>query len=289
VPTTCICKTVCMLHDLWAWHPPVGVYIGILGFLGVLAALIRDPTKIGRREKAAWVFVMFTLLLLEIKSVYQDRNEHDKEQAEARRRETDSFATIAEGINHTIEMSAQQFDATMKRSDSVISLQRQSLNDLAGTVKTLTGDESYAYLGFVPGQGFLAFPHMGKYPLYGVSARIVDLDNAKSNPFGVTISVGDMIQGHANTYSVPANFAPSGDHVNLNVFFTARNGDWVQILRETRVGNAWLRAIQVRGRFSSLRKEKVMCETIDAQFPRDTKGEIDGFLPPSSPKLPLCQ
>lgn len=274
--------------ELWERHPPVGVWIGVLGFLGVLAALIRDATKIGRREKAAWVFVMFALLLLEIKSVYQDRNEHDKEQAETRQRETNSFATIAEGINHTIEMSAQQFDATMKRSDSVIGLQRQSLNDLAGTVKTLTGDESYAYLGFMPGQSFLVFPHIGKYPLYSVSARIVDLDNAKTNPFGVTISVGDMIQGHANTYSTPADFAPLGDHFSLNVFFTARNGDWVQILRETRVNNAWRRAIQVRGRFTTLKKEKVMCETIDPQFPRNAKGEIDGFIS-GGVNLPRCQ
>jgi hypothetical protein len=121
-----------------------------------------------------------------------------------------------------------------------------------------------------------------------VSARIVDLDNAKSNPFGVTVSVGDMIQGHANTYSVPANFSPTGDHLNLNVFFTARNGDWVQILREIRVDNTWRRAIQVRGRFTSLKKEKVMCETIDAQFPRNAKGKIDGFES-SGPKPPRCQ
>jgi hypothetical protein len=91
MPNECVCKTVCAVHDLWAWHPPVGVYIGILGFLGVLVTLVRDLTTIGKREKAAWIFVMFTLLLFEVKSVYQDRNEHDQQQADARERETKSF------------------------------------------------------------------------------------------------------------------------------------------------------------------------------------------------------
>src|SRR6202044_704655 len=103
------------LHDLLAWHPPVGVYIGILGFLGVLVALTRDPTRIGKREKAAWIFVMFALLLLEVRSVYQDRNEHDTQQAEARDREIESFAAIADGINDAIHQSQQNFDATMSQ------------------------------------------------------------------------------------------------------------------------------------------------------------------------------
>jgi len=61
-----VCSAICILRDWWLWHPPIGVWIGILGLLGVIVPLIRDLTKIGRREKAAWTFVMFALLLLEI-------------------------------------------------------------------------------------------------------------------------------------------------------------------------------------------------------------------------------
>jgi hypothetical protein len=111
-----ICRTVCVWWELWAWHPPVGVWIGILGFLGVLVALIRDLSKIGRREKAAWVFVMFALLMLEIKSVYQDRNEHDQQQEEAREKEERSFRVIADGITGAMERSDQNFQATMQQS-----------------------------------------------------------------------------------------------------------------------------------------------------------------------------
>ena len=146
VPTTCICRMACMFHNLWAWHPPVGVYIGILGFLGVLVALTRDPTKIGSREKAAWLFVMFALLLLEPKSVYKDRNEHDQQQKEARQRENDSFQTIADGINRTIITSEQQFEATTADMKELM----HSASHIAATAKQsldqITGNHQFCYL-----------------------------------------------------------------------------------------------------------------------------------------------
>ena len=107
------------LHDLWSWHPPVGVWIGILGLLGVVVPLIRDLGKIGKGERAMWTFVMFALLLLEIKSVYQDRSEHDREQAQARSEQLSEFGKIAAGINKTIDASKQQFEATMTRSTAL--------------------------------------------------------------------------------------------------------------------------------------------------------------------------
>jgi len=101
------------VQHVWAWHPPVGVWIGVLGFLGILVPLIRDLGKIGKVEKAVWTFVMFALLLLEIKSVYQDRNEHDQQEREAREREENNFRTIANGITDSITESQNQFKATM--------------------------------------------------------------------------------------------------------------------------------------------------------------------------------
>jgi hypothetical protein len=182
-PTTCVCKTVCVLHEVWATHPPVGVYIGILGFLGVLVALTRDPTKIGSREKAVWLFVMFTLLLLEIKSVYQDRNEHDEQQAEARQRENDSFQTIADGINRTIITSEQQFEATtadmkqLMHSASYIALTaKQSLDQI-------TGNHQFCYLSSERlGNGQIGFLVMNSGPLPLERCYVVIFDNPSSIP-----------------------------------------------------------------------------------------------------------
>ena len=64
-------------------------------------------------EKALWTAVMFVLLGLELKTVYQDRREHDEEQARARSEQTAQFNRIAVGISQTISASERQFEATM--------------------------------------------------------------------------------------------------------------------------------------------------------------------------------
>jgi hypothetical protein len=273
------CRTICFLHDLWAWHPPVGVWIGILGLVGVVVTLVRDPKEMSKREKAAWIFILFALLLLEIKSVYQDRSEHDEAERQSRERSEQNFREIAggiqsaiDGLNTTIKEGREHFDKTMA--------------GLANTVNTQTGGESYASLLFVPQQGFLFFDHRGQHPLYGVDARIANLDET-NNLTGATVSVGDLIRGHGNMVTVPANLAYLTDHVNANIFFTARNGNWTELLRVRQTTNGWVRAIRIEGRFTSLKKAKLMCETIDPQFPRS---ELDkDFTPYSGPKLPQCQ
>jgi hypothetical protein len=105
------------------------VYIGILGFLGVVVPLIRDLAKMGKREKAFWTFMTFALLLLELKSVYQDRKEHDSEQSKARAEQLAEFGKIARGIDTTIAENQHHFDATMSRFVGVTRLQRAQLEN----------------------------------------------------------------------------------------------------------------------------------------------------------------
>ena len=83
-----------ILHEVWSWYPPVGVFIGILALLGVIVPLLRDLGKIGPRERAVWTAVMFALVLLEMKSIYQDRDVHDREQKTARKEQLDQFSKI---------------------------------------------------------------------------------------------------------------------------------------------------------------------------------------------------
>ena len=108
-------------RDIWAWHPPVGVWIGILGLLGVIVPLIRDPQHIGRREKAVWTVVLFALLWLEVKSVYQDRDEHDIQQAATRSLEEENFKAIAMGVQESISQSDRNFSTTMQQQSQQFS------------------------------------------------------------------------------------------------------------------------------------------------------------------------
>jgi hypothetical protein len=186
-----------------------------------------------------------------------------------------------EGPNGVIPKIGEQAKA-LKAAESLI------VNQSSETINQFTGSESYAVLMYAPGQAFLLFAHVGKYPLYEVSARIADFDQVRTNLLGITIPVGNMIQGHANTESIPAGIPTSGDHFNANVFFTARNGDWTELLRVVRVNDGWARAIRAMGRFTSLKKERVMCETIDANFLRNVLSMLDEFKAVDGPKPARC-
>ena len=113
----------------WHWYPPVGVFIAILALLGVLVPLFRDLAKIGKREKAVWTSVMFALVGLEIRSIYLDREVHDKEQAVARAEQLKQFSEIAKGIDTTIDNSQKQFDATIGRINTTLQTSERTLKN----------------------------------------------------------------------------------------------------------------------------------------------------------------
>src|SRR5215813_2154918 len=80
---------------------------------------------------------MFLLVGLEIKSIYQDRNSHDREQREAREKQDREFKATSDGLkaainglNTAIKKSDDHFDATMARTNSVLT--------------SITGGKSYA-------------------------------------------------------------------------------------------------------------------------------------------------
>src|SRR5437868_7148035 len=274
-----MCRLVCIWWELWAWHPPVGVWMGILGFLGVLVALIRDLTKIGNREKATWIFIMFALLMLEMKSVYQDRNEHDQQQADARDRETKSFETIAEGITGAIRESDTNFAAVMQRSNRI-------LVGVGDTIKTETGGDSFAFITFTPEQrnvqfGQLAAPagtgpyflvsitSHGKYPLKDIHATMMDDERRieamveyNKHPdadFLHTIQSADTYyrfpylrpqsperpSGDVEAIGTYPLF--KGDSKRLTIAFSSLNGAWNEVLHLGAANGSWHQCLSVMG------------------------------------------
>jgi hypothetical protein len=91
----------------WQWHPPVGVYIGILAVMGVLVPWFRG-TEIRAREESFWTFLMFLFVGLEFRTLYLDRDQHDVEQAFARCEELNSFREISGGLKASISKSDEK-------------------------------------------------------------------------------------------------------------------------------------------------------------------------------------
>lgn len=273
-----------------SYTPSPGYAVALMAWVAVLMAA-KEQSK---AEKTLWLIIAGVLLYVELVAIHKDRSNYEDRVHYARVLEQIQFQRILrqsqKQFDVTVEQQTRDFNATMSRSDKVLGLQQRALGGLTDTVNTLTGDESFAYLWYVPGQAFLSFAHKGTYPLYGVSARIVDLGQIAHNLSGTNIAVGDMTSGLAYPVAIPPGFPASGDHFNANVFFTARNGVWTELFRARRVSDGWAVAIRVTGGFTSLKKWKIMCEQISPDFPRDVKGGIEGFTPSGifGPMLP-CQ
>jgi len=90
---------IACLDGLWGVYlPPPGVSIGILGLVAAFMA-VRAVQNWSITEKVVWIAISFALLVVELKSIYHDRDVHDVEQAqmriqedEARRKEREAFA-----------------------------------------------------------------------------------------------------------------------------------------------------------------------------------------------------
>lgn len=115
------------IHHWWQWHPPVGSFIAVLGVIGVLVPWFRGDAS--RREKAMWTIAMFTLLGLELRTLYRDRAEHDEEQATARCQQLQSFQQIATSLDKAITQSEEQFKQTAHGLDATISDAEQAIKN----------------------------------------------------------------------------------------------------------------------------------------------------------------
>ena len=121
-------------------------------------------------------------------------------------------------------------------------------------IDSITGGESFCFLSYAvtrQGGGVILAVQQGAYPLYDVHARIVDLDafdRLEDAPridqvFGTerNVDIGVLVPEHAKSI---------GDWMGVraerfNVFFTARNGSWVQYMRRARIENEWVTTTRV--------------------------------------------
>ena len=147
---------------IWEVHIPApGYAVGALGLAAAVMAL-RNPTGL---EKFLWLFFLTMFLVIELKSIDNDRSIHAYEQSLARAEQLRQFGAIADRLNLSIATSGKQFRETMKQTRSVL------LN--------ITGGESYAVLlpmvhdyeanvAAVP----IAVENHGEHPLNGATVTV---------------------------------------------------------------------------------------------------------------------
>ena len=154
-------------------------------------------------------------------------------------------------------------------------------------IGVMTGGDSICYL--TGNMGTQSFPnqldpvwvvHHGRYPLYGVHIRICDVDKLNALISNRTMwdevvaqseqhaTVEVLVPGHATDLHVVLPFDPNDIAKNFNIFFTARNGSFSQLLRFKKVNTTWFMATKVE-------MGKVMYEEVQVGYPRNASGQVD--------------
>jgi hypothetical protein len=197
----------------------------------------------------------------------------EKRESEATVEARDNRTALLKSQNEVIEAQRE----LVNKSDQIAQLNKE----IAASV---TGSGEFAYLApLLAGDAqqhrlFLIVKHTGKYPIYDVGFRVLDLRVGGSKPYAEevlsnTFSVGNLAARQLRFVAYWPLVPPIGTHYGYNFFFTARNasGFVIQELRYIKVDNKWLSATRVKP-FNS---QRILYEHTDAGFPRKADGQIE--------------
>jgi hypothetical protein len=124
-------------------HPPIGVYIGIMGGVAAAVTFRKEPSV---PEKAVWIALITLLMIAEIRNLYIA----DAEQSRTFGAITSGLQAAAQGLDATstrldttARMERAQFDATMAKSNKLLQVSKESLEHI-------TGGNAYCYIVPLP-------------------------------------------------------------------------------------------------------------------------------------------
>src|ERR1700730_15416439 len=163
-----------------------------------------------------------------------------------------------------------------EKNDEIARLQRESANGI-------TGGDSFAWADFqvfgadggavnaytMPDELLLVpiIIHQGQYPLYDVAVRFTAQARGKAYDISGSLrsyAVGNMAAGFAMSTSI--RLPHHGKDLEFNIYFTARNGAWIQFLRKRWVGDGWATVTKV------MRGAQELYREVSANFPRRQDG-----------------
>lgn len=121
-------------------------------------------------------------------------------------------------------------------------------------------------LGFELGAG-------NKYPLKGLSARVVDLNDFDKEKIDISLvlknilSIGDINPNEMKLTAIKVKLDKDSG-VNLNIFFNANNGFFHQLLRMRFIKDHWSRATKI------IRDDQCIFIKIDNDYPEKDENDI---------------
>jgi hypothetical protein len=231
-----------VLAALWAFlaNPSPGVAIGILGAAAAIMSLRGD---IHIFEKAAWIAIIFALIISEVVAIKRADDKSANERSEQVTK-LDVLNKDAEGLSRalksSIDQSKEQFTANMKEADQVFGKTKEAADASVLAADRVTGGNSFAFVDHIPAGliGSALLIKIGDAPLYDIHATMTIHSSCQtfpcrgqlslleqtvdSLPSGSTMPYGEVIDLHVPN-GVPAT---KEERVFLSIELSARNGKW---------------------------------------------------------------
>lgn len=151
--------------------------------------------------------------------------------------------------------------------------------------QSITGGDSFAYITptFLMGSSksaLLTLVHQGEYPLYDLNIRIVDLDKFEKVKQRYSLQDMQKDEMHFSVSNLAPNEASFLSRVHIqsntmrwNIFFSARNGFFTELLRVCKVGSEWKVALKVMNTPTS-GEAKTLIQQVDKGFPLNPAGQV---------------
>ena len=176
-------------------------------------------------------------------------------------------------------------------SERELKQKNEEITELSKQISySITGGDSFCYLAFqLPencsnNNAMAVIVHKGEYPLYDVGIRIVDLakfaryvkgkeklsfeDTQKAEK---SIKIGNISPSQATFLGKWS--LPQANDANYNVFISARNGFFTELIRIKCIDDKWVSAYKVDT--GPGKETKLLYEKIHEDFPKNKEGKID--------------
>lgn len=122
----------------WILRPlSSGVAAAVSGLAAALMAVRAE--KWGRIEKIGWILIVTILVMVAIRSVQRERDQHDSEQVAIRLGQDKHFEAV-------LALNQRDFDATMTRITSLLIKETEIAETTHESLEQITGGRQFCYL-----------------------------------------------------------------------------------------------------------------------------------------------
>jgi hypothetical protein len=260
-----------LFSDTWALISAATQFI--LAILGAVVSLQEDWAK---KHQPLILALFISVGLIGVCATIQQSIKAAAETATANT-QLKAINTSTQEIARLTALNTKLQEQLLESNKRIITLSKQ-------TIDTITGGDSFCYMVIRDRQPFVTVVHQGKYPLYGVSARVVDVNKVRTakpealeaTVIGIKIPVGNLGSNSAQMIKpFTFTFSDTGQQ-DFNIFFSNDRGTfWNQFLRARLIDGEWVFATKVAKDSVHDPKQPVLYERIDKKFPRNAHGKID--------------